>query len=107
MRYRRNNRHAKANIYHEEIAAEMIRSPYKRYEDRANNREKGNLSKLIGFAALFLSVLSFFVAPFACGVIAIVLGFVAQRKGEITIGAWAIGISALSIILAIFIIPYF
>ena len=107
MRYRRNNRRMKANVYHEEIAAEMIRTPYKRFEQGANKPQKGNLSRLIGFAALFLSVLSFFVAPFVCGIIAIVLGFIAQRKGEISIGAWAIGISALSIILAIFIIPFF
>ena len=107
MRYRRNKRHAKANIYHEEIAAEMIRSPYGRNTKRVNDRETGNLSKLIGFVALFLSVLSFFIAPFICAVIAIVIGFVAQRNGEIVIGAWAIGISALSIILTIFVIPLF
>lgn len=107
MRYRRNNRRMKANIYHEEIAAEMIRTPYRRYEEGANKRKKGNMSRVIGFTALFLSVLSFFIAPFVCGIFAIVLGFIAQRKGEISIGAWAIGISALSIILAIFIIPFF
>ena len=106
MRYRKNNRRVKANIYHEEIAVEMIRVPYKRYEKKANPRQ-GNLSKLIGFIALLLSVLSFFFAPFVWGIIAIVLGFIAQRKGEITIGAWAIGISALSIILTIFIRPFF
>ncbi|MBD3107605.1 DUF4190 domain-containing protein [Bacillus sp. AGMB 02131] len=107
MRYRKNKRHARANIYHEEIAAEMICSPYRRDTDQANNRETGNLSKLAGFVALFLSLLSFFIAPFVCAVVAIIIGFFAQRIGEIAIGAWAIGISALSIILAIFIIPLF
>ena len=106
MRYRKNNKRMKANIYHEEIAAEMIRTPYKRYEKRADTRQ-GNLSKVIGFMALFLSVLSFFFTPFVSAIIAIVLGFIAQRKGEISIGAWAIGISALSIILTIFIRPFF
>ena len=106
MRYRKNNKRMKANIYHEEIAVEMIRAPYKRYEKKADNRQ-GNLSKLIGFMAVFLSVLSFFFIPFVCAIIAIVLGFIAQRKGEISIGAWAIGISALSIILTIFIRPFF
>lgn len=107
MRYRRKNRRFKTNIYHEEIAVEMIRTPYRRYEDTADVPQKSKMAKGIGFSALFLSVLSFFFEPFVLGIIAIVLGFVAQRKGEIAIGAWAIGISAISIILAIFIFPFF
>jgi hypothetical protein len=36
-----------------------------------------------------------------------VLGFVARRRGAEGLGAWAIGIGAISIILGMFILPFF
>jgi len=61
----------------------------------------------IGWAALALSILSLFVMPILFGAAGIVLGFVARRRGAQGLGSWAIGIGALSIIVGIFILPFF
>lgn len=63
--------------------------------------------RLLGYAALTFAVLAFFLWPYVLGIIAIILGFVAQRKGEITLGAWSIGLAALAIVLKVFIYPIF
>ncbi|MDF2789679.1 MAG: hypothetical protein K0S80_2777 [Neobacillus sp.] len=60
-----------------------------------------------GWAALALSILSLFVMPILFGAAGIVLGFVARRRGAESLGAWAIGIGAISIIVGIFILPFF
>jgi hypothetical protein len=36
-----------------------------------------------------------------------VLGFVARRRGAESLGAWAIGLGAISIIVGIFVLPFF
>jgi hypothetical protein len=61
----------------------------------------------MGWAALALSILSLFVMPILFGAAGIVLGFIARRRGAEGLGAWAIGIGALSIIVGIFILPFF
>jgi hypothetical protein len=61
----------------------------------------------MGWAALALSILSLFVMPILFGAAGIVLGFVARRRGAEGLGAWAIGIGAISIIVGIFILPFF
>jgi hypothetical protein len=61
----------------------------------------------MGWAALALSILSLFVMPILFGAAGIVLGFVARRRGAESLGAWAIGIGAISIIVGIFILPFF
>lgn len=61
----------------------------------------------IGFAALIVSILSLFVAPILFGAVGIVLGFIARRRGATGLGSWAIGIGAISIIVGMFILPFF
>jgi hypothetical protein len=61
----------------------------------------------VGTLALALSILSLFVLPILFGAAGIVLGFVARRKGATGLGAWAIGIGAISIVIGIFILPFF
>ncbi|MGM9926651.1 MAG: DUF4190 domain-containing protein [Bacillus sp. (in: firmicutes)] len=96
------------NDYQEEIAAEII-SPYDllgddSYSQEADQAVRGNLT---GYIALFLSILSFFIFPLIFGLLGIVVGFIAQRNGAISLGAWAVFISTLSIILSVFVIPAF
>ena len=68
--------------------------------------KKGKLiARIVGYVGLLLAVLSLFFYAYVIGAIAIVCGFFAQRKGEITFGAWAIAIGALSIIMEAFIVP--
>ncbi|MEW8987757.1 MAG: DUF4190 domain-containing protein, partial [Bacillus sp. (in: firmicutes)] len=61
----------------------------------------------IGFAAIIVSILSLFVAPILFGAVGIVLGFIARRRGATGLGSWAIGIGAISIIVGMFILPFF
>ncbi|WP_456278267.1 DUF4190 domain-containing protein [Bacillus sp. AK128] len=57
--------------------------------------------------ALALSILSLFVMPIILGAAGIIIGFIARRRGSTTLGAWAIGIGAISIIVGMFILPFF
>lgn len=61
----------------------------------------------IGGLALALSILSLFVLPIILGAAGIIIGFIARRRGATALGAWAIGIGAVSIIVGMFILPFF
>lgn len=76
--------------------------------DRGNEgRETATAGRGIGYAAIILSILSLFVLPVLFGATGIVLGFIALRRGSTALGSWAIGIGAVSIIIGIFILPFF
>jgi hypothetical protein len=61
----------------------------------------------MGYLALALSIISLFMLPVILGAAGIIVGFIARRRGAKALGAWAIGIGAISIILGIFIMPFF
>lgn len=94
--------------YREETAAEIAAPvPVVRrrgYDDIRGRTEAGTGT---GYVALALSILSLFVLPILFGAAGIVLGFVARRRGAVGLGAWAIGIGAVSIIIGIFVLPFF
>ncbi|WP_141431553.1 DUF4190 domain-containing protein [Bacillus sp. 03113] len=95
--------------YLEETSAEFTApNTYNRNSDREvrdNERESGGRG--IAYTALALSIISLFVWPIFFGAIGIVLGFIARRRGSGTLGAWAIGIGAVAIIIGVFILPFF
>lgn len=62
---------------------------------------------LVGTLALIASIISLFMMPFLLGIVGIVAGFIARSKGAKSLGTWAIGIGAVSIIVGIFILPFF
>lgn len=95
--------------YREETAAE-IAAPVRLGRDRAqenNYTEAATGGRGIGIAALVLSILSLFVMPILFGAAGIVLGFIARRRGAEGLGNWAIGLGAVSIIVGLFIVPFF
>jgi hypothetical protein len=94
--------------YTEETSAE-IAAPgvYDRAVDREEENETATAGRGVGYAALALSILSLFVLPVLFGATGIVLGFIARRRGSETLGNWAIGIGAISIIVGMFILPFF
>ncbi|WP_422785214.1 hypothetical protein [Sporosarcina globispora] len=94
--------------YSEETAAE-ITAPgvYNRSLDRDEDNETAAAGRGVGYAALALSILSLFVLPVLFGATGIVLGFIARRRGSESLGGWAIGIGAISIIVGMFILPFF
>ena len=61
----------------------------------------------VGFAALILSIISVFALPILFGAAGIILGFVARSRGANSLGSWAIGIGVASIIVGMFILPFF
>ncbi len=94
--------------YREETAAEIAAPvPLVQRRDREESRDKAEGGTGMGWAALVLSILSLFVMPILFGAAGIVLGFIARRRGAEGLGAWAIGIGVLSIIVGIFILPFF
>jgi hypothetical protein len=98
--------------YKEETAAEIaapvpITRPSSQQKSKNASGAGTNAGTGMGWAALALSILSLFVMPILFGAAGIVLGFVARRRGAEGLGAWAIGIGAISIIVGIFILPFF
>jgi hypothetical protein len=95
--------------YMEETSAE-IAAPVRLDRSRARDYDAERTEesgKGVGFAALVLSILSLFVMPILFGAAGIVLGFIARRKGSTGLGNWAIGLGAVSIIVGMFIVPFF
>lgn len=92
--------------------AAEIAEPYRladRGNDQDNDRGGGNVNegRGIGYIALALSIISLFVLPVLLGVAGIIVGYIARRRGAQGLGAWAMGIGVVSLVLGIFIIPFF
>ncbi|MBM7651652.1 hypothetical protein JOC76_001106 [Neobacillus cucumis] len=102
----------RSSQYREESAAEIAAPvPVVLRKDRDNTQQQQKAGAAagtgLGTLALALSILSLFVMPILFGAAGIVLGFVARRRGAEGLGAWAIGIGAISIVVGIFILPFF
>lgn len=104
----------RSSEFREESAAE-IAAPVpiiRKREQQGQQGQQGQKGQAVGGTgmgtlALVLSILSLFVMPILFGAAGIVLGFVARRRGAEKLGAWAIGIGAISIVIGIFILPFF
>lgn len=96
------------NRYQEETSAELATSPKEngRYTKRSDDSSRASNGTGVGAIALILSILSLFMMPFILGILGIIVGFSARKRGS-SMGTWAIGISAVSIIVGIFILPFF
>jgi hypothetical protein len=94
--------------FQEEIAAEVAPpiSGYQRGTDTNENSETKAGSTGMGLTAIALSILSLFIFPVLLGITGIVLGFIARSRGART-GTWAIAIGAISLLLGIFVLPFF
>ncbi|AGN37120.1 DUF4190 domain-containing protein [Bacillus paralicheniformis] len=94
----------------EETAAEV--APTYR-TDNGNNGEARNDAadaaggRVTGYIALALSIISLFMLPVLLGIAGIIVGYIARRQGAAGLGAWAMGIGAVSLVLGIFITPFF
>ncbi|WP_413286404.1 DUF308 domain-containing protein [Bacillus mojavensis] len=97
--------------FFEETATE-IAEPFRasdRSDDQGNDRSGSNVNegRGIGYIALALSIISLFVLPVLLGAAGIIVGYIARRRGAQSLGAWAMGIGVVSLVLGIFIIPFF
>jgi hypothetical protein len=91
--------------YQEETAAE-IAAPAPPAITRRSEEESTTGGRGLALSALALSILSLFILPVLFGAAGIVLGFMARRRGS-AIGTWAIVLGAISIVVGIFILPFF
>lgn len=95
--------------YMEETAAELD-LPFNSV-DRDGEKEEQEIgtdnSRTMGYVGLALSVISLFVLPVLLGAAGIVVGFMARRRGALTLGSWAIGIGIVSVVLGMFVLPFF
>lgn len=101
-----------ARGYREETAAEFAPTQPNRVNntfDGARDRTEGTSfgGATIGAIALILSILSLFMMPFLFGILGIIGGFISRSRGAKSLGAWAIGIGVISIVVGIFILPFF
>ena len=65
------------------------------------------MTKTMIAATAMLSIISLFVLPVLLGAAGIIVGYIARRRGAQGLGAWAMGIGVVSLVLGIFIIPFF
>lgn len=101
--------------YMEETAAEMASidrtevKPLSGWEDDDSDwlEEDETAGRLVGILALALSFFSLFFLPIMLGAAGIIVGYVTRRLGANGLGNWAIGIGAVSIIVTLFITPFF
>ncbi|MCA1054851.1 DUF4190 domain-containing protein [Rossellomorea aquimaris] len=94
--------------FKEETAAEIAAPVNVSHDFEEDTEEETTTSgRVLGYSALALSILSLFILPVIMGAAGIVLGFVARRRGAETLGSWAIGVGAVSIIIGLFVLPFF
>ncbi|MFC4320795.1 DUF4190 domain-containing protein [Litchfieldia salsa] len=96
--------------YTEETAAEVAPpfTPVREARETNTGDNSGVMGGTgLGWLALALSIISLFVMPVLMGAAGIIIGFIARRRGATGTGAWAIGLGVVSIVLGIFILPFF
>lgn len=103
--------------YLEENAAEVAINPTRLHSDIYSDREEvyeeersdvmGMSGRGLGFLGLVLSILSLFFMPVILGAAGIIVGFIARKRGATGLGAWAIGIGIVSIVVGLFVLPLF
>lgn len=98
-----------ARDYSEETSVEIAPPPSRNVDADiavdANNGPAGGT--VIGTISLIVSILSLFTMPILLGILGIVGGFISRARGARSLGNWAIGIGAASIIVGMFILPFF
>jgi hypothetical protein len=80
-----------------ELAAPTVSGPVtEKNSERSTKPAELNRSKTIGYAALFVALLSMFILPVVLGPAAIILGFMAYRGGKRGLGTWSVALGLLS-----------
>ncbi|ATA60686.1 hypothetical protein GS458_2245 [Geobacillus stearothermophilus] len=96
----------------EETAAEVA-EPIRRRDERDEERGRDERDEEradgagLGWLALALSIIALFIWPILLGAAGIIVGFIARRRGAETLGAWAIGIGVIAILVRLFIMPFY
>ncbi|MBP1968684.1 hypothetical protein J2Z83_000778 [Virgibacillus natechei] len=89
----------------EEYAAEMTADD--RHEMERKNERSDDVNSVYGWIGAALSIISFFMMPIILGGSGIILGFISRARGADTLGNIAIVAGAISILVTLFVIPFF
>lgn len=92
------------SLRNEEFAAEFTADDY---ELQSDDRSHEGATTVYGWIGIALSVISFFMWPVVLGVAGIIFGFVSRSRGADTLGNIAIAAGAISILITLFILPFF
>jgi len=105
---KRNDEFEPANDYREEAAAEVVPlDSHRKSEEEMFEEDRQTVKNYsIGIFALVLSILSLLIMPIILGAAGIITGIYARRRDSKTLGNWAIGIGAISIVASLFFSPY-
>lgn len=75
-------------------------------EESIGERHHGEGGTVIGITGLVLSLISLFTLPFLLALGGIGAGFIASRRGAVSLGKWSIGIGLISMIGAMIFAPF-
>ncbi|MDC3413371.1 hypothetical protein NC797_10570 [Aquibacillus sp. 3ASR75-11] len=94
--------------YEEELGQEMTADDVDRpiKSDEQETKMQSNVHTGMGWLAVILSALSFFVMPVILGAAGIIFGFVSKNRGADTLGNTAIIAGAIAIVLSLFVRPF-
>jgi hypothetical protein len=101
------------NAEHKEETAAELAAPVTVDKDKdidsveKRDVEEEDAGNYIGVAALILSIVSLFTMPVLFGAAGIIVGWMARRRGAESLGIWAIGIGAVSLVMGLFVLPFF
>lgn len=100
-----------SNERDEEFAAELtandFNGPIASESEKVNTKSEVEAKTGFGWFAVVASILSFFLMPIFLSAVGIIIGFVAKSRGADTLGNTAIIAGALSMIITLFIVPFF
>ncbi|KIL44418.1 DUF308 domain-containing protein [Jeotgalibacillus soli] len=98
--------------YDEEVSTELAQvapNSAARFDEPARDGkiENSNRGVWLGYAAVIIGLVAFFTFPVLFGIVAIVIGFISRNAGESKVGGWGIGLGIVSVLLGVFIYPFF
>jgi len=83
----------------EEFGAEMTpASPRKIIPLKQKNQEENQVKSTLGIIGIMLSGLSLFILPYLLAPIGILLGFLSYRRGNYSLGLWAMGLGVIGLL---------
>ncbi|KGP90517.1 hypothetical protein N780_05085 [Pontibacillus chungwhensis BH030062] len=86
------------------VDAKTVREPIK--SDEKESDMDNDVHAGMGWLAVVLSVVSFFIMPVILGAAGIIVGFMARRRGAETLGNTAIVAGAISVVLSLVFAPF-
>jgi|SRR5690625_77852 len=90
----------------EETAGEISPVQYETTDDE-DDRVGTRLNSVSGWIGIALAVMSFFMLPVILGVAGIIVGFIARSRDAEWLGNTAISVGVISLIVRLFIVPFF